>query len=253
MSRVTPEGGILSATNPASFAVGRDATVYLRGTTTKATVYDAESGGSEVTQPLRLVSGGRLAGQAGEDVWFDPARYTIEVGPAREGEDPQFLYWEAAEGGEAGGGGGEVSKAELEAEEAARLEGDEELEASLAAKQDAAGAATDAELAAHSEDTTSVHGIADTSALALKTEVATDAELAAHEADTTSVHGIADTTALATKTEVEEAAGGVVRVIHGSEAGKARPEADMVIWFGTVAPENSVEGDAWFDTSSEVE
>lgn len=59
------------------------------------------------------------------------------------------------------------------------------------------------EVATHSADTTSVHGIADTSALALKSEVATDGELSAHEADTTSVHGISNTANLATKSEVE--------------------------------------------------
>lgn len=57
-------------------------------------------------------------------------------------------------------------------------------------------AATDAlrqqELTTHEADTTAVHGIADTSALA------TNAGLAAHEADTTAVHGITDTSVLAT-------------------------------------------------------
>jgi microcystin-dependent protein len=49
---------------------------------------------------------------------------------------------------------------------------DAELAAGLATKQDAATAATDAELAAHEADTTSIHGIADTSALATDSEVA---------------------------------------------------------------------------------
>jgi hypothetical protein len=100
------------------------------------------------------------------------------------------------------------------------------LGAALAAKQDAATAATDADLEAHRADTTAVHGIADTAALVLTTDPrlsdaraptahthddryyteaevdgfiagrASDAELAAHEADTTGVHGIADTALL---------------------------------------------------------
>jgi hypothetical protein len=45
-------------------------------------------------------------------------------------------------------------------------------------------------IAAHEADTTSVHGVSDTSALA------TTAALTTHDADTTSVHGIANTAAL---------------------------------------------------------
>lgn len=60
-------------------------------------------------------------------------------------------------------------------------------------------AASDSELSAHEADTTNVHGIADTAALA------TTAALAAHEADTTAVHGIANTANLLT---TSSAAGG---------------------------------------------
>lgn len=51
----------------------------------------------------------------------------------------------------------------------------------------------------HNNDTTNVHGIVDTSALALKSEITN------HENDTTNIHGIADTAALATKTYVDTA------------------------------------------------
>ena len=50
----------------------------------------------------------------------------------------------------------------------------------------------------HNADTTSVHGIADTSLLATTLNVST--AVSDHNADTTSVHGIADTAELATKT-----------------------------------------------------
>ena len=50
----------------------------------------------------------------------------------------------------------------------------------------------------HNADTTSVHGIADTSLLATTSNVST--AITDHNADTTSVHGIADTAELATKT-----------------------------------------------------
>lgn len=53
----------------------------------------------------------------------------------------------------------------------------------------------------HSSDTTSVHGIADTSALATNTSVGT--AVSDHNSDTTNVHGISDTSALATKAGVE--------------------------------------------------
>ena len=72
-------------------------------------------------------------------------------------------------------------------------------------------------LSAHSSDTTSVHGIANTANLATisaldtaKTQAVADAGTAAdtkistHAADTTSVHGIPDTTLLATTTYVDE-------------------------------------------------
>ena len=50
----------------------------------------------------------------------------------------------------------------------------------------------------HSSDSTNVHGISDTSALATKTYA--DDAVSTHSSDSTSVHGIADTSALATKT-----------------------------------------------------
>jgi hypothetical protein len=50
------------------------------------------------------------------------------------------------------------------------------------------------EIGTHAGDTTSVHGIADTSLLVVQDD------LSAHNSDTTSVHGIADTSTLATKT-----------------------------------------------------
>lgn len=53
----------------------------------------------------------------------------------------------------------------------------------------------------HESDTTNVHGIADTSALATNTSVAT--AVSDHNSDTTNVHGISDTSALATKSGTE--------------------------------------------------
>lgn len=51
--------------------------------------------------------------------------------------------------------------------------------------------ATQTELDNHASDTTSVHGIADTSVLATQTDVST--AVSTHSSDTTSVHGISDT------------------------------------------------------------
>jgi Major tropism determinant N-terminal domain len=56
----------------------------------------------------------------------------------------------------------------------------------------------------HSADTTNVHGISDTAALATKTYA--DNAVSTHSSDTTDVHGIADTSALATKTYADNAA-----------------------------------------------
>jgi hypothetical protein len=57
----------------------------------------------------------------------------------------------------------------------------------------------DSAIASHEADTTNVHGIADTSALA------TTAHITTHNSDTTDVHGIADTSVLATATTVATA------------------------------------------------
>ena len=100
--------------------------------------------------------------------------------------------------------------------------------AALAAAATAQAAADDAAsdaaggLAAHAADTTSVHGIADTAALALKTETAVvQTALDAHAVDTTSVHGIADTAALALKTETAA----VQAALTAGLAGKADASA----------------------------
>ena len=63
---------------------------------------------------------------------------------------------------------------------------------------------SDTALSSHEADTTNIHGIADTSALATKTYA--DNAVSTHEADTTNVHGIADTAALATKTYADDKA-----------------------------------------------
>jgi hypothetical protein len=62
------------------------------------------------------------------------------------------------------------------------------------------GAASSSDLSTHAADTSSVHGIADTSALATSSDVST--AVSNHSSDTTSVHGIADTSALATATDI---------------------------------------------------
>ena len=91
----------------------------------------------------------------------------------------------------------------------------------------AATVATDISTAVstHSSDTTSVHGIADTSALALAATVATDISTAVstHNSDTTSVHGIADTANLATKSYADDAVS-----THNSDTTNVHGIADTV-------------------------
>lgn len=54
----------------------------------------------------------------------------------------------------------------------------------------------DTELSSHANDTTNIHGIADTSALATTTDISN------HSSDTTNIHGIADTSVLATTSDI---------------------------------------------------
>jgi hypothetical protein len=77
----------------------------------------------------------------------------------------------------------------------------------IAAAATASESYSDASITTHNTDTTSVHGIADTSALALTATVTTNIATAVsdHNTDTTSVHGIADTSALATKVYADAA------------------------------------------------
>lgn len=70
--------------------------------------------------------------------------------------------------------------------------------------------ATTSDISTHNSDTTSVHGIADTSLLATQSYAngigsTAASALASHEADTTNIHGIADTSKL---TKVESASAG---------------------------------------------
>src|SRR5690606_21429229 len=43
---------------------------------------------------------------------------------------------------------------------------------------------------------------------------------------------------------------GVVIVKHGATAATARPTAAKVEWWGSVAPDNKVTGDTWFETGA---
>jgi len=75
----------------------------------------------------------------------------------------------------------------------------------------------------HQNDTTMIHGIADTALLATTGDVNTAATgaataLAAHASDTTLVHGIADTALLATTGDVNTAATGAATALSAHEA-----------------------------------
>lgn len=99
-----------------------------------------------------------------------------------------------------------------------------------------------AAIEAHRTDTTDVHGLADTAALATSASVSTGlaaerAQLTAHENQTTNVHGILNTAALQT------IAGSVVRVGTVSApagVGTARPAASMAIWIANAQPANAL-------------
>lgn len=107
--------------------------VYERGTDTLATLWSAEVGGVEVAQPLRTNDDGQAVDKDGNLAWFDYAPYDVAVNGER------FAWPPFSDLGEGGGGG---------PEKAEREEADEALAAGIAAKQDSATAATDAELTA---------------------------------------------------------------------------------------------------------
>jgi hypothetical protein len=75
----------------------------------------------------------------------------------------------------------------------------------IAAAATASESYSDASITTHNNDTTNVHGIVDTAALALSATVATDIATAVttHNDDTTNVHGIANTALLETSTAAQ--------------------------------------------------
>lgn len=99
------------------------------------------------------------------------------------------------------------------------------------------GAYTDTREAAHAADTTSVHGIADTTVLATDAEVAS--AIATHAADATAVHGLSDVTrALGT-------------CVHDGTSYPARPTGfASVMWIGPTDPGGSASNnDIWVPTA----
>ena len=42
----------------------------------------------------------------------------------------------------------------------------------------------------------------------------------------------------------------VIAVEHGANESVARPNAVVVYWKGSVSPDNAIDGDVWYDTSS---
>jgi hypothetical protein len=94
-----------------------------------------------------------------------------------------------------------------------------------------------AAISAHAADSTAVHGIADTAALATSTAVTT--AVTTHNADATGVHGISDTASIK----------GVV--VWNSGGVPARPDAfASVEWVGPDDPlANALDGDTWVPTA----
>ena len=103
-------------------------------------------------------------------------------------------------------------------------------------------------LQTHINDSTMIHGIADTAALALQSHVntaATDAAnaLATHASDTTLVHGIQDMTALALKSEVNTAAQDAAGALstHSSDTTGVHgiPDTSLLATTGDITTHNS--------------
>lgn len=91
-----------SVESPAArFLVGASFYVYGRGTETEADLYDDDSGGSKLDQPLVADQSGRIRSQDGEIAWAAEGSYDVVHGD-------ETIPWEAAKGGSGGGGGGAV-------------------------------------------------------------------------------------------------------------------------------------------------
>jgi hypothetical protein len=103
MARVAlVEVALDSVESPAArFLTGASFYVYSRGTKTEADLYDDDSAGSKLDQPLVADQSGRIRGQDGEIAWVAEGSYDIEYGD-------ETIPWEAAKGGSGGGGGGAV-------------------------------------------------------------------------------------------------------------------------------------------------
>ena len=107
----------------------------------------------------------------------------------------------------------------------------------------------------HQNDSTMVHGIADTSLLATTGDVNTAATgaavaLAAHEADTTLVHGIADTALLATTADVQAAATSAASALstHASDTTDVHGIADTSV-LATVTAVSTAKSEAIADAA----
>lgn len=100
--------------------------------------------------------------------------------------------------------------------------------------------ARDAAIATHAADTSSVHGIADTTALATDAEVAT--AVSNHAADETAVHGISDANLL------------VGYNLFNGTTFPARPDFNVVLWVGGGAADDPTasmsDGDIWFPSEA---
>lgn len=110
-----------------------------------------------------------------------------------------------------------------------------EISTAATSAENNAKAYADTELSGHSSDTTNVHGIADTSALATKTYA--DDAVSTHNTDTTSVHGIADTSELETQTGAQAKADNAVTAAETSAASLYAPKIAPTIT-GTATVEN---------------
>jgi hypothetical protein len=214
---------------------GRNYSVLLvdPGTEDPITLWSAEEGGVEVVQPLTTDDEGRALGKGAVRPWSDTADYDLIVNGER--------FPKRAPAGS--GGGGAVDSVNGKTGNVTGLE--------ETANKDTSSGLGSSDTKYPSQKAVKTYVDTAVSAKQDASTAATDAELAAHAADSTSVHGITDTSKLVTESELEASAKGVCIYDEGEAEWPPRPAFASVEFQSPEGVEehpDAVDGDTWLQT-----